>query len=595
MSHSNRMRWVTVVWSVTGAACLISASLPGSTLAQTETKAAPFLVRSWRTQDGLPQNSVQAMAQTPDGYLWIGTKGGLSQFDGVRFISYGLADGLKSLNVKTLAADGEGGLWIGTLGGGLSHWRDGVITSLTTADGLSHNDVYSLAAAEPGCVWVGTARGVQHWGPAGFTRIGESEGLDGLIPALAASPREGLWVSAESIGLFRFYEGRCERVALPPPCADRHPPSLLVDAEGDVWAGMGDGIVLRRHNGVWIEFNESHGLPFSYIYCLAQGVGGEIWAGSHEQGVFVFRDGRFHAVTGMEASIRAVTLSSDGVVWVGTQSGGLSRLTPPRVTAYPLGAATETGEINGVAEDPPGQFWVATWGGGLQRGPLEALEWVTGVPELREYPFLRSCLRSQSGDLYVIGSQQVGRRDAGADALSFTPPTTTILNCACEDADGSLLLGGRDGILKRLVGGVMEPVLNGNFSAPIISLLRGQRSGVWVATQGAGLFHWDAGKVEHWTTAEGLPTNLLRALHEDAEGTLWIGTGGGGLAWLKEGRVHSLDSRQGLANDAVSPILEDDESQSVARLHSWHLAGRKTRTLRRGRGSRDGGASVGAG
>ena len=326
---------------------------------------------------------------------------------------------------------------------------------------------------------------------------------------------------------------------------------------------MGDGIVLRRHEGAWIQYNESHGLPFSYIYCLAQGVGGEIWAGSHEQGLFVFRDGRFHAVPGTEASTRAVIVSSDGVVWVGTQSEGLNRLTLPRVMAYSLGAATELGEVNGIAEDPPGQFWVATWGGGLQRGPLEALEWVTDVPELREYPFLRSCLRAKNGDLYIIGSQQVGRWNAGPGVLSFTPTTDAIVISACEDADGDLLLGGRDGILRRLTSGVMEPVPNGNFSAPILYLVRGKGSGVWAATQGAGLFRWEAGKVEHWTTAEGLPTDLLRALHEDAQGTLWIGTGGGGLAWLKKGRMHSLDSRQGLTNDAICPILEDDDG------HLW--------------------------
>lgn len=106
---------------------------------------------------------------------------------------------------------------------------------------------------------------------------------------------------------------------------------------------------------------------------------------------------------------------------------------------------------------------------------------------------------------------------------------------------------------------MIQVVSNGNFSSPIISVLRGKRSGVWVATQGAGLFHWDSGKVRTWTTAEGLPTGQLRALHEDAEGTLWIGTGGGGLAWLKDGRIHSVNSRQGLVNDSISPILEDDD------------------------------------
>ena len=321
------------IWSV---GLLAFASLPRtSALADSEAPAAPFLLKSWGTPDGLPQNSVLAIAQTAEGYLWAGTKGGLSRFDGVRFSNYGLADALKSLSVKALAEDGEGGLWIGTLGGGLSHWRDGVIKTLTTEDGLAHNDVFALASDGPGSVWIGTPRGLQHLGPDGLKRVGEGEGLTGLVMALAVSPTDGLLISQEPVGLFRFHQGRVERVALPPPCESRHPASLLVDADGDVWAGMGDGIVLRRHAGAWTVYDESHGLPFSYVFCMAQGAAGEIWAGSHEQGLYVFRDGRFHAVPGLDPSIRAVKMSRDGVVWVGTQTGGLSRVTSPRVMAYP--------------------------------------------------------------------------------------------------------------------------------------------------------------------------------------------------------------------------------------------------------------------
>ena len=543
------------IWSV----CLLAiASLPRtSAVADTEANDAPFLIKSWLTTDGLPQNTVQAIAQTPEGYLWVGTRGGLSRFDGVRFTSYGLADGLKSLGVKALVGDGQGGLWIATAAG-LSRWRDGVIRTLTTADGLLHGEVYSLAAAEPGGVWIGTARGLQHWGPGGFSRVGEAEGLNGRIVALAASAAEGLWISMESAGLFRWHQGRCERVALPLSEAQR-PSSMLVDAEGDVWAGMGNGIVLRRHRGAWIEYNESDGVPFSYVFCMAEGMAGEIWAGSHEQGLFVFRDGRFQAVPGTEASIRAVTVSRDGVVWVGTQTGGLNRLTPPRVMTFPVGNETARGEVNGLAENPSGQFWAATSGGGLHHGPLMAMESVSGIPEFNEYPFLRAVLSTSDGNLSIIGADLVGRRDAATEAFRFTMLVDAGFTAGCEDADGSLLLGATDGVLRRLAGGVIQPVSNGNVSSSVMALLRGKRPGVWVATLGAGLFHWDSGKVKRWTTAEGLPTNLLRALHEDAEGTLWIGTAGGGLAWLKDGRVQSLDSRRGLVNDAICPILEDDD------------------------------------
>ena len=186
---------IIILTSIIGTASVLAA-------AETETNVPAFVVKSWRTIDGLPQNSVMALAQTADGYLWLGTRGGLARFDGVRFTTYGLADGLKSASVWCLADGGQDGLWIGTLGGGLSHWRDGAISTVTTADGLAHNDVMALAPAEAGALWVGSKGGLQHLGPGGFTRVGEAEGIRSTVMALATDRAGGLWVATFQDGLF---------------------------------------------------------------------------------------------------------------------------------------------------------------------------------------------------------------------------------------------------------------------------------------------------------------------------------------------------------------------------------------------------------
>jgi signal transduction histidine kinase len=125
--------------------------------------------------------------------------------------------------------------------------------------------------------------------------------------------------------------------------------------------------------------------------------------------------------------------------------------------------------------------------------------------------------------------------------------------------DGSLWLGTWEGELKRLVEGTPQVVKGGTFPAPITGLVCGSGPALWVATHGAGLFRWEAGQAQRWTTAEGLPTDILLSLDWDAAGTLWIGTAGGGLAWLEEGRFHSVDARQGLGDSVVSQILEDGQ------------------------------------
>ncbi len=247
------------------------------------------------------------------------------------------------------------------------------------------------------------------------------------------------------------------------------------------------------------------------------------------------------------------------MLWVGTQAGGLNRLSRPGVTAYPVGTGAAQGEVLGLAECPAGEYWAATWGGGLHRGPLGDMALEAGVPELQRFPFLRTVLSLDHGGLGVSGADLIGRRDAQGGDFNVTMLVDAGVTAVCEDADSSLLFGGKTGVLQRLRAGTVEPVPSGNFTSPFMAMAKGKQPGVWVATHGAGLFHWDQGKLERWTTAEGLPTNLLRALHEDAAGTLWIGTSGGGLAWLKDGRIHSVDSSKGLVNDSICPILEDAE------------------------------------
>ena len=536
---------------------MIIGSLDVSAAAETIADPVTYVAKSWRTIDGLPQNSVTAMAQTPDGYLWVGTQGGLARFDGVRFVAYGLTDGLKGLSVRALLEDGQGGLWIGTLGGGLSHWQKGVISTLTTADGLADNDVMALAPAEAGALWVGTRRGLQHLGPDGFRQVGEADGVRGPVIALSPSPTEGLWVSVWTVGLFRLQNGHCEFVEVAPKPRQLFPWSFLLDTQGALWIGMGNGVVMRRHDGQWTEFNRTNGLPLSYVGCLTQGPSGEIWAGTRESGPYVFRAGRFHAVPGTDASVRSIIVSRDGIVWVGTRAGGLCRLSPAKVSSYPIGDG-QRGQVNGLVEDSPGRFWVTTYeGGGLSQGSLDRLARVTGVSLLDESPFLQAGIRMSDGSVYFSGAKRLLRKEAGSGEIRGTMLEVDP-RALCEGADGSLWIGTGEGELRRLVDGVPQAVTNGTFPAAITGLVRGSGAALWLATQGAGLYRWEAGRVQRWSTAEGLPTDNLRALHVDGGGTLWIGTVGGGLAWLEEGRLHSVNSRQGLGDDTgISQIIED--------------------------------------
>src|SRR6187402_1048230 len=140
--------------------------------------AAEWVTRSWQTEDGLPQDSVNAIAQTGDGFLWVGTSAGLARFDGVRFRKFGLQDGLRSVRITALAVDRQGALWIGTSGGGVSRWDRGRFTSFGAEQGFPEGrEVIALAADRDGSVWIGTDKGLVQWSDGTFKLIDEVQNL----------------------------------------------------------------------------------------------------------------------------------------------------------------------------------------------------------------------------------------------------------------------------------------------------------------------------------------------------------------------------------------------------------------------------------
>ena len=191
------------VLAVTGAGALSAIGQPsGGGRAYCQTNQ--FVCRAWRVEDGLPQNSVTAILQTRDGYLWLGTRGGLARFDGVRFVVFGVAEGLQGLNVRTLCQDRQGALWIGTANC-LSRYQDGRFTTFTTREGLAGDLINDLAEDPEGTLWVATATGLSRWREGRFETIGAERGLsEPHVRKVLIDTNGAVWASVLNLGLMRW-------------------------------------------------------------------------------------------------------------------------------------------------------------------------------------------------------------------------------------------------------------------------------------------------------------------------------------------------------------------------------------------------------
>jgi signal transduction histidine kinase/streptogramin lyase len=539
---------------------------------------------TWTTDDDLPQNSVTALLQTRDGYLWLGTYGGLARFDGVRFVVYdsGNTESLQSNAVQALCEGRDGSLWIGTTGGGLTRHRDGRFTSYGTADGLPSEIVRVLYEDRAGTLWIGTNDGLAAFRAGRFTTYGTLDGLsNGVVRAIAEDEDGALWIGTNGGGVDRLKDGRFTHLTVKDGLPSDLVFALLRARDGSLWIGTNGGGLTRRKAGRLETFTTRDGLAGNIIWSLSEDARGTIWIGTYGGGVSRFRDGRFSTLSTRDGLsndfVRALLSDREGSLWIGTYSGGLSRLRDGKFTAYSRREGLSHDFARAVFEDSRGNLWVGTTGGGFCRmkddvfrcfGPGDGF---VGDREGHASD-VRAFYEDDSGALW-IGTAGAGlfryadgqfRRYSTRDGLPHENVTSLS-----PDGKGGLWIGTNGGGLVHFGGGkwTVKRIAEGRAGNFVFTTLVDRRGTVWAGTDGGGLARLEDGQLTSFRRRDGLASDIVFTLHEDALGTLWIGTSGG-LSCYRDGRFRSFTPREGLLDEVVFRILEDEEG------HFW-LSGNK--------------------
>ncbi|HSU59385.1 MAG TPA: two-component regulator propeller domain-containing protein [Bryobacteraceae bacterium] len=481
----------------------------------------------WGTLQGLPQNTVPAIAQTNDGYLWLGTELGLVRFDGLHFTVFDKTNTpeLKSNKIDALLAAGDGDLWIGAIGGGLTVLSKGTFKTFTTNNGLSGNSVLCLLQDRSGDIWIGT----------------NGSGLD------------------------RIHNGRFTTYKTRDGLPDDEVFSLAPDLDGSIWIGTNNGLS-HFANGSFRNYGARDGLPNSNIRCLEMTRSGILWIGTNGGGLSRFSDGKFRLFTtsnGLSSNaITSVREDRRGTLWIGTLGGGLTRMTGDRFNSYTSKDGLPRNDVWSVYEDRSGSLWIGTGGGGLVRlfdgNSFTAYDAADGLSNAVALPILED----HKGVIWIgtngggLNRFQDGRftalttRDGLADNSIFT---------ICEDYEGALWIGTRKGLSRLQNGRFTTYTKEDGLPSDVAFASYADRQGsVWFGTR-AGLVRWREGKFKTYTTADGLSSNVVQVIYEDRHNSLWIGTGGGGLDRYSNGHFEVFDSRRGLSNDVVLSLHEDAE------------------------------------
>ena len=518
----------------------------------------------WRVEQGLPQNSVQALLQTRDGYLWLGTIEGLVRFDGVRFTVFDKSNTpvMKNHNVLALGEDRAGNLWIGT-GGGLLRYRAGSFTLYTTAEGMSNNWVTALYEDRTGALWVGTDGGLNRLEQGRFTVFTASEGLpSNLITSISQDAAGTLWIGTRA-GLSCFKDGRFTTLSTKDGLSSNQVLSLYADAAGALWVGTDGGGLNRLRDGRFTVFTTKDGLSKNIILSIRADHEGNLWVGTKGGWLNRFQQGRFVSFPAKEdlshSSVTAINEDREGNLWVGTKSEGLHRFAVGKFTNYTTAEGLAYDVVRSIYEDRKGNLWLGTVNGlsRFSNGVFTNF----GAREGMSDTHVTALGEAGDGSLWVAtGDGKLNQFKHGRFTIfNATGLSNSAVRAVYEDRSGNLWIGTEGGGLSRCRARqcVSFTTLHGLSSNFIQIIAEDQAGNLWIGTKDGGLSRFRDGLFTTYTSRDGLANGQVISLYEDRAGTLWIGTYGGGLSRLRDGRFTTYTNRDGLYDDVVHQILED--------------------------------------
>jgi ligand-binding sensor domain-containing protein/signal transduction histidine kinase len=518
-----------------------------------------YSVRAWHVEEGLPQNMVQALVQTKDGYLWAGTRKGLARFDGLKFTVFNTRNtpGLRDSSVNALCEGKDGSLWIGTEGG-LAHLRNRTFT--TYLNGLPSEKVKAVEQASDGSILVGTTKGAVRFTDGKFENILPDLKGD-AVRSIKEDSHGNIWMG---MGVEIQKRGKDGKVSVYPTMNGLNinmVRSIFEDSKGVVWFGTTLGLHTFKDDK-WSRYTLKNGLGHPVVSALCEDRSGSLWVGNYG-GLSRMVDGKL----GIELNgngepfdvVNAIVEDTEGDIWIAAKDG-LYQLRSRRVEVYTRQQGLSYHNVTSVLEDKSGTVWMATWGGGLNRlkdGKFTAFNAKNSMAS----DLLLSLCEDRHGSLWIGTDYGAGIYHMTNGMFKYHGQEKGITNADVrviyQDSSTNLWLGTASCLqLYNQDKMAIFTRKDGLAGENVRAILEDQTKNLWIGTIG-GLSCLKEGKFKNFTVAQGLSDNGVLSLCEDDDKNLWIGTEAGNLNRLKDGKITTYRKENGLLNEEAFEILDD--------------------------------------
>jgi len=534
----------------------------------TDRALSQYTLTTWTQAEGLPQDTIRAITQTQDGYLWLGTNEGLVRFDGYDFLTYTKEDGdLPNNTVIALTVGHDGVLWIGTLAG-LSRYAHGEFTNFTMKNGLPASPVNAIAEDSDGSLWIACGGHLTKFEHGEFKTL-PKEALAPIqaVQVVYEDSRHQLWIGGSGGLLKRTNQGFS--VVLGVDVLGNDFINAILSTSAGIWVAAGNrGIVLVSPSAGLKHFDTSAGLPNNLVRALWSDRSGNLWVGTNG-GLSRLENGRFVSATASNGDknsdwVWSLFEDREGDLWVGRNSS-LNRLRDDPILVYGKAEGLPNDQPIVVHQDPHGKIWVGYRDGGLvnlRPGTPRVYTTIDGLPSNDIF----AIRHSRNGDLLIATTRGLSRMHDGGFTNYTAPdprPPSTVYD-VLEDSRGHIWTAGVHGV-HEWDGNHWQDAVSVQAATPTsypVSLAEDRDGSIWSGTLGTVLWLVHDGKhpkatARIFATADQLGSGHVRSLYQDKEGTLWIGTFGGGLSALRNGKLQRWVKRDGLLSDNISHVEDD--------------------------------------
>ena len=567
----------------------------------------------WDTDRGLPSSSVTSLAQTPEGYLWVGTQNGLLRFDGLRFATFDpeTTPELRHARVDHLFVDPQGTLWVNTYDGLITSWRAGVFRHAWKGAGPLRFEAF-LAASDANETMFVLDTGTLIRRPSSSTDgpweiVRPSSRASDLVPLFARDASGALWIRSTDHRIWRLVNGALEEISTR-GLSGTVVHCLAADRSGRVWVGTDAEVAVfdngrfrtmtptngparldvtlllfTRDGGYWVVANgrarKAQGREWVWTREIGDGLTGQfrqtvnaledrrggIWFSHYGKGLLHVRaDGSAEWITvddGLPGNrIRHVLEDREGNIWLAVDRAGLVRLRDARFQWFSASEGPRPSAAASVAEDDRGTIWIGSVGAGLQRFRDGVLESVP-LPLATAGRFVFSVFPAPSGRLWMSADREDlfyfdGTRVRAAP-WNVHGVKTILVHCT-----GAVWLGTKSG-LARAEGDRLRTFGpdDGFDGGDVRALAQDPQGSIWIGLGDGTIARFADGQFVEFRPDDREGGHPVWSLHADTDGTIWIGTFRGGLLRFREGRFTRFTTAQGLPSNIICQVLDDGAGQ----------------------------------